>query len=74
VRQWSGSPELDEVMRWKALRRIALDLPATVALDEPGLAVSAFIPALPTAVLHLLQLSASRSFRTACSGECSGPS
>jgi hypothetical protein len=42
--------------------------------DEPGLAVSAFIPALPTAVLHLLQLSASRSFRTACSGECSGPS
>jgi hypothetical protein len=27
--------ELDEVARWKARRRIELDLPATVALDEP---------------------------------------
>ncbi|MDX6544703.1 MAG: hypothetical protein QOJ31_2036 [Gaiellales bacterium] len=27
--------ELDEVVRWKARRRIELDLPATVALDEP---------------------------------------
>ena len=30
-----AAAELDEVMRSKALRRIELELPATVALDEP---------------------------------------
>ncbi len=30
--------ELDEVVRWKARRRIEIDLPATVALDEPRVA------------------------------------